>query len=253
MIVVPSEKDGLEILNDSSLPCFFASGASNRILEPFALELANAIEKRPGMRLKGSVKHFSIRMPYCTELEAMNCFLGRLLESVCIAKDCYEAFRGLVLIELDPDWCENGPNRCFDSLTEFIQNHSGICFVLIAEGEGVKQDALYSAVESSAVWLRVEPARTDIEYCCYLFRCRALEKGYKVTDEALSKLRRNLTEKEKEGCDVKKTVFRTLEQIDMLKKLMNDVGGTIDASDLAQGVRPEGEPRRAAIGFCRDI
>ena len=38
----------LEILNDSSLPCFFASGASNRILEPFALELAKLHPDRVG-------------------------------------------------------------------------------------------------------------------------------------------------------------------------------------------------------------
>lgn len=169
-----------------NLPSFFICGPDFPGLERFSIETADYLENNTQFRFKGIVKHFSIRMPYIYDSEGIETFLARLQESMCIAKDCYEKFAGIVIVELSKEWCDRGINNNFECLPAYIRDHQGVCFIVLVKGisEDKNIQNIKRSLSGSSVWIQLQPPSIDLEHSIHLFNSMAKDLGYEVSEEA---------------------------------------------------------------------
>ena len=123
------------LLDNGQTPCFFINGSSELgLLENYALELVGELESNLAF-FKGIVKYFAVKMPHINSSKEQNSFTEKVLESISIARDCYNEFRGIIIIELDQLWNASGANEHFSCVNQVFNSFSKNCYIVVAAGK----------------------------------------------------------------------------------------------------------------------
>ena len=197
-------------------PNFFVTGDSCSVREKTGFEIVNRICERKDIEFRGIEKYFTVRMPYCTGAKDMNSFLSHLQNSVSIARDCYDVFKGIVIVELDHDWANNNCGENTYLFFDYIKTNESTCFVLLFPGT-IKQDqcrTFYNYICDFGYWVSIEATSPTVEYCIKLFVEEASKMGYKVNSDALDNLKDLLENRSKEYTDNDDAVEQLLKRID---------------------------------------
>ena len=168
-------------------PNFYLSGKSIGLLENTAMEITKIVEKKKLIDFKGVNPFFSILMPYYNSMNDAAQFINRLLDSYSIARDCYDLYKGILIVECSEEWSEYGYNSTLEMLVSFIDSHKEICFIILMpeKKESRYRDFLFGELTKHHIWLHLECETLDIQECISLF-CREAESiGYSVNDEAI--------------------------------------------------------------------
>ena len=96
----------IDKLEPGNCPNFYFTGPSVGLLEDTALELVKIMEMRKLIEFKGLFPYFSILMPYYDSFDKAEQFMNRLLDSYSIARDCYDIYKGIIIIECSEE-CVN--------------------------------------------------------------------------------------------------------------------------------------------------
>ena len=99
-------------------PNFYVTGTSIPAMEKLGMSIVKIIEEKKLISFKGLVKHFTIKMPYFQDDELASNFFEHLKKSYSIARDCYDRYSGLILVELSKEWTRRGYQS---SLNDFFQ------------------------------------------------------------------------------------------------------------------------------------
>lgn len=240
------------LLDNGQTPCFFINGSSELgLLENYALELVRELESNLGF-FKGIVKYFAVKMPHINSSEEQNSFTEKVLESVSIARDCYNEFRGIIVIELDQLWSDSGANEHFSCVNRVFNSFPKNCYIVVAAGkENInKLKSLKSQLSESCILIDAAIPEFDLQFFSNLFVCAALDMGYSVTDAAKNQMKHYLSEMRWVTKDVKRLVMQTLFQIDIAKKLSDD-NRVIDELDVINLPGRSGRlPEKTKIGFA---
>ena len=218
----------IEKLEPDNLPNFYFTGPSVGLLEETASELVKILERKKMISFKGLFSFFSIIMPYYDSFDKAEQFMNRLLDSYSIARDCYDQYKGIIIIECSGEWCEYGYNQSLEQLITFIGKHKEICFfVLMPEKKSVNyKDSIYGELTKNQLWIRYECKTMNIPDCVSLF-CNEMEaSGYSVTKEAKNKLVALLKDRSEFLTDNKSTVLLLAKQL-CLNKLFQSAKNTI--------------------------
>lgn len=152
-------------------PNFFVTGDSCSAREKTGFEIVGRICERGVREFKGVEKYFTVRMPFCNGAKEINNFLSHLQNSVSIARDCYDVFKGIVIVELDSDWANNDCEKNMQLFFDYIKTNESICFILLFPGT-IKQNQcrnFYNSVCDFGYWVSIEAASPTVEYCINLF------------------------------------------------------------------------------------
>ena len=98
----------LDRIPSGMCPNFYLSGKSIGLLENTAMEIAKIVEKKKLIDFKGVNPFFSILMPYYNSKNDAAQFMNRLLDSYSIARDCYDFYKGILIVECSEEWSEYG-------------------------------------------------------------------------------------------------------------------------------------------------
>ena len=112
-------------------PDFYLRGHSTYALEALGLEITKEIETRKLIMFKGIVQHFSIYLPYFDSENGASKFMDHLRESVSVARDCYDSYQGIVLLECSEEWNAYGFNPKLNVVLNYIKAQTGICFIVL--------------------------------------------------------------------------------------------------------------------------
>lgn len=197
-------------------PNFFVTGDSCSVREKTGFEIVNRICERKVIDFKGVEKFFTVRMPFCNGTKDINSFLSHLQNSVSIARDCYDLFKGIVIVELDSDWANNDCEKSAQLFFDYIKTSESICFILLYPGT-IKQDQcrnFYNSVCDFGYWVSIEANSPTVEYCISLFVDKASKMGYTVNNDALDDLKDLLENRSKEYTDNEDAVEQLLKRID---------------------------------------
>jgi len=247
-------KEIIKRINDAGMdrvPCFFIRGNSLPVLETSALGLAETMEEECNMRFKGGVKHFTIRMPYFSDLDGEQKFMEHLKESVSIAKDCYDSYCGLVLVEMDKEWCVRGVNPYFRCLPAYIKSNPQICFIVnVMQSKGAEYvDKLYFELSSAALWMKMNVKEPDSVRWVSIFREAAEEMGYYLSVEAVSLFGQLMETAEVSSYDVKQMVKQMLLQIDFDRYIKRNEDKCIYPEDIKDIANVTVSNKEMRIGF----
>ena len=221
------------------------------MLENYALELVRELESNL-VFFKGIVKYFAVKMPYINSSEEQNSFNAKVLESISIARDCYNEFRGIIIIELDQLWCSSGANEYFSCVNRMFNSFPKNCYIVIATGKENtnKLKSIKSQLSESCIIIDAALPELDLQFFSNLFVSAALDMGYSVTDAAKNQMKRYLSDMRWLTKDVKRLVMQTLFQIDIAKKLSED-NRVIDELDVINlPGKSERVPEKTKIGFA---
>ncbi|OUO76755.1 hypothetical protein B5F53_16020 [Blautia sp. An249] len=215
-------------------PNFYLSGHSIGLLEDTAMEIAKIIKDKKLLQFKGLVPCFSILMPYYDSMSNAEQFMNRLMASYSIARDCYDVYKGIIIIECSEDWNEYGYNSYMELLTSFIKEHEEICFLMLfpEKNKSKYQDALYGEFTKNRLWIRYRCNTLNVEECIDFFCKEAEFIGYSVTNDTKCKLNKMLHERSEFLVENKKAVMQLLKQIQLNKILQPDSNNLIMEDDL---------------------
>ena len=193
--------------------------------------------KQPRKKLiefKGLMPCFSILMPYYDSVSKASQFMSRLMDSYSIARDCYDLYKGIIVIECSEDWSEFGYNCSVELLTSFISKHKEVCFfILMPEKKETRQrDILFGELTKNQLWIRYECETLNILDCITLFCDEAEALGYFVTEDAKDKLVSFLRERSEFLTDNKTTVMQLVKQIQLNKLLNPNISNQICENDI---------------------
>lgn len=240
------------LLDNGQTPCFFINGSSELgLLENYALELVSELESNLVL-FKGIVKYFAVKMPHISSSEEQHSFTEKILESISIARDCYNEFKGIIIIELDQLWCAFGANEHFSCINQVINSFPKNCYIMVAAGKENtnKLKSIKSQLSESCILIDAAPPEFDLQYYSNLFVSAALDMGYSVTDAANNQMKHYLSDMRWLTKDVKRLVMQALFQIDITKKL-TDANRIIDELDVINLPGKSGRvPEKAKIGFA---
>lgn len=233
------------------LPNFYLTGTSMDALEETSRMLVSGLEKGDFLSFSGIVQHFSILAPYFRSSEDAAKFLSRLEESISIARDCYSAFRGIVVLALSAEWAELDESARLEPIVRAIRSHPELCFVVLLPVQGEEEDEKVKKVlYGCAAWVELNVELPTLSSRIDEFAQNAEEKGYQLSDEGKEYLTRTL-EEECEGEHHLTNLGRIVEQIDLERRLSGDGNRTITVEDLARFVEPStGRKEELRIGFA---
>ncbi len=181
--------------NDNRLHCYI-SGKSTNSMEHLAYRIIEYLEECRERVFTGIVKHFSIEMPYIDSREGAINFLDSLRESISIAKDCYDEYRGIVLLECSDEWEEYGINHAILSIMDYLRKLENMQFVVIETVRSEQHPLLYRAFSLIGPWASVEYIELNIEQCVDLGIDRLQKIGFQVTDKGKQLLHTYLEDRE---------------------------------------------------------
>ena len=168
-------------LSPGLCPNFLLVGNSFTVMERNAIRLAKTIAANKLISFKGAVKYFTIKMPYCENEAEVQEFVKRMTQSVAIARDCYDRYKGLVLIELDSGWKNQNDPAVLSCLADYIRTHREIRFIILAS---TLKGSLTREILCTSTWMKIEipaPSPTD---CLARFLSLARQRQYRVSREA---------------------------------------------------------------------
>lgn len=224
----------MDMIEPGLCPNFYLSGKSISLLEETTVELTTIIERKKLIEFKGLMPCFSILMPYYDSVSKASQFMSRLMDSYSIARDCYDLYKGIIVIECSEDWSEFGYNCSVELLTSFISKHKEVCFfILMPEKKETRQrDILFGELTKNQLWIRYECETLNILDCITLFCDEAEALGYFVTEDAKDKLVSFLRERSEFLTDNKTTVMQLVKQIQLNKLLNPNISNQICEKDI---------------------
>lgn len=131
----------MDMIESGVCPNFYLWGKSISLLEQTAVEFTRIIERKKVIEFKGLMPYFSILMPYYDSVSKAEQFINRLMDSYSIARDCYDLYKGIIVIECSEEWSEFGYNSSLELLTSFIGEHKEICFFILMPEKKEKSTA----------------------------------------------------------------------------------------------------------------
>lgn len=215
-----------------SLPNFYIEGNSLSALEKLGMQLTELIEQENLMSFRGIVKHFTINMPYFTDSSEIHPFLEHIRNSYSIAKDCYESFQGIILIELEETWQKHGYQSDFHNILRFIQEYTDVCFIFLVP-EAKEDHRFYSDLIACGICMRIQLETPSAEQCVALFEQNAKDCGLQVSSDARKMLLDRLTEKDALATENIVVIERLWEQVLFERSMTPDAGKEIGTKELA--------------------
>lgn len=245
----------LETVFPNKCPNFFLSGASVSAREKLGMRIATIIEEKRLIDLRGAKKKFTILMPFYNDVKGAERFLAHLKNSVSIAQDCYDVFRGVVLIEFDQEWGDRGYNDSVQILFDYIRKNSDICFIILfpAIEEDVHNRGFYKEISSYSNWIRVVANSPTPYQCANLFKSLVTSRGYSISEEAQDVLLETLQQRNEDYLDNVDVVEQLAEQIMLERNLLKSNEVMIDVGDIICISGTTVNKRKSKIGFAADI
>lgn len=194
-------------------------------------------------------------MPFYNDIKGAEQFLSHLKNSVSIAQDCYDTFKGVVLIELDQEWGDRGYNDSLQVLFDYIRRNGDICFVILFPtiGEDVQNRGFYKEISSYGNWIRVVANSPNPHQCANLFKSLVTSRGYIISEEALNVLIETLQQRNEDYLDNIDVVMQLAEQIMLERNLIKNKDVIIDVNDIICISGTTVNKRKSKIGFAADI
>lgn len=136
------------------------------------MRIATTIESKRLISFKRAKNKFTILTPFYNDIKGAERFLSHLKNSVSIAQDCYDTFKGVILIELDQEWGNQGYNDSVQILFHYIKKNRDMCFIILFPtiGEDVQNMRFYQEISSCGNWLRVVANFPTPYQCADLFK-----------------------------------------------------------------------------------
>lgn len=247
----------IDRIQPGKCPNLYLTGKSIGMLENTAMEMVKIIERKQLIDFKGLMPCFSILMPYYDSINSAEQFMNRLLDSYSIARDCYDRYKGIIVIECSEEWNEFGYNNTLELLTSFIGSHEEICFFILMPEikESKHRNILFGELTKHQLWIQYICETLSIENCITIFCREAKLKGFSVSEGAVLKLKELLQERNEYLIDNKSVVLQLLKQIQLNRILQpkeND-SAQINESDfgIISGLRDRSSGTR--IGFNSKI
>lgn len=167
--------------NDNKLNCYIL-GKSTNSMEHLAYRVINHLEECCERIFTGIVKHFSIEMPYFDTREGAIKFMDSLRNSISIARDCYDEYRGIVLLECSDEWGKYGINHAIINIMDYLRSLENIQFIVIETVRHEKHTLLFRAFSLIGIWAIVEYSDLNIDQCVELGIDKLHKIGFEVTD-----------------------------------------------------------------------
>lgn len=245
----------LDKIQPGMCPNFYLTGESVSLLEETAVEMAKLIKKKKLINFRGLESYFSILMPYYDSLSSAEQFMNRLLDSYSIARDCYDSYKGIIIVECAKEWSEFGYNSALEVLTSFISLHQEICFILlIPKREGTKNHGSFlGELAKNQLWIKYECKTVCIQDCIELFCSEATSAGYSISEDVKRKLENLLRERSEFLTDNRTTVLHLLKQIQLNKILQSMDNNEILETDLDIMSGLSDKTNKPGIGFNSKI
>lgn len=212
---------------------YYFTGKSIPLLENYGFNLIKRIEEKKQMVFKGIVKHFSILMPYFTDMKEAEKFICKLKENISIAKDCYDEYAGIILIECDKEWGIYGINESVKKVLDYMKLLEHIRFVILFPYTSKKEKELYKVLLEVGVWAFIEIGEIDVR--TYLEECnRIFEEGYLIISKQMQKEVCDLLNKRQyEIDDVEVILTQWIEQVSLNRKLSGNDCKYITEEDIS--------------------
>lgn len=246
--------DRVHRIKKGECPNFYISGTSIPAMENLAFRLAETIIEEELMSFKGLVTHFTIKLPYCEDMKAANDFLEHFKNSYSIAKDCYDSFCGIILIEVSEDWVYKGRNKALTKILDMFQACKQICFVFIVpikEKKG-KEDRFYPELLRCGIWMKIHSQTVGVEQCVLLFEKTAKENGLMVSEEAKEVLKSKLALREETEIENVVVVEKLIKQIAFERSTENDCKKCVSGQEITNILGKERSTQKNTIGFTAD-
>jgi len=232
-------------------PNFYVMGTSTSAMENLGVRLAETIEENNLIPFKGLVKHFTIKMPYFDDVKSANDFMSHLQNSYSIARDCYDSYSGIILVELSKEWIKKGYNSTFNYFLDFVLNYEQVCFIILALGvKGIEEEkVLYSEFTRCGVWMKIQSKTPSIDQCVDLFQKFAKEYGFDVLENAKKVLAEKLKIREEIETENIVIVQQLLKQIIFNRSVEQDNNKVIDENDIVFIAGTEKKTQIKKMGF----
>lgn len=218
-----------------SCPNFYVRGTSISAMENLGMRLVDTIEEEELISFKGLVKHFTIKMPYFDDAETANSFLAHLRNSYSIARDCYDSYSGIILVEMSKEWIKNGYNSAFDIFLNCMLDYKQVCFIVLVPGvKGIKEENMFfSEFIRCGIWMKIQSKTPSIEQCVDLFQKLAKEYGFEVLENAKINLAEKLEMREEIETENIVIVQQLMKQILFNRRLEQNNSKIICENDIA--------------------
>lgn len=236
-------------------PNFYLSGTSAPRMEELGMRIADLLIEKHRLPFRGAVKKFTICMPYYSERAAAEKFLARLKENVGIARDCYDAFSGIILIEAHETWAQFGGNEQLALLGNYIADNRQICFILLfPEGKNASKAAtIFRELSGFCTWARFHANAFSAQRCTAMFRSIAVKLGYSVAPEAVEYLQEQFFCRSEEYLDAPEVIAQMFRQILLDRSLDANRENSIQLKDIEQIGYRNGESRHTVMGFVKNM
>ena len=245
----------IDRIQSGKCPNFYLTGNSVGMLEDTAMEMTKIIERQKLINFRGLRPCFSILMPYYDSMNNAEQFMNRLMDSYSIARDCYERYKGIIVIECSEEWSEFGYNSTLEILTSFIGSHEEVCFFILMpeKKESKHRDILFGELTKHQLWIRYRCETLSIEDCLTMFCHEAKSTGLSVSDGAVHKLKKLLLQRSEFLIDNKSTILQLLKQIQLNKILQPKESNQINESDFGVISGLSDKSNGSGIGFNAKI
>lgn len=194
-------------------------------------------------------------MPFYNDVKGAERFFAHLRNSVSIAQDCYDAFKGVVLIEFDKEWGDHGYNDSVQILFDYIRENRDVCFIILfpSTEEDAHNREFYKEICSYGNWIRVVSKTPTSYQCANLFKSLITSRGYSISEEAQNVLLEILEKRNEDYLDNVDAVQQLAEQIIFERNLPKSKNAVIDENDIICISGTTVNRKGSKIGFTADI
>ena len=245
----------LKNIKKNACPNIFVSGKSTQAMETLSLKMVETLENQKVMDFKGIHKHFTILMPYYESQDMASQFMKHLLESISIARDCYDSYCGFVLVELSEKWGIEGYNPALDHFLDFIlRSQDKIRFVIVCPEvkKSTELGILFTEFVKCGPCINISMETTTVHQCVSAFKNMAKDQGYEVSEEAETVLRQRLKERAELRTESMEAVTGLINQIIFDKNFRRIKSRKIEAEDIQKYFPFNRRKSRSMIGFARE-
>lgn len=244
-------RDKLGKIKKGECPNFYITGKSLPAMENLAFQLAEKIIEEKLLPFKGLVTHFTIRLPYCEDLESADEFLDHFANSYSIARDCYDTFCGVILMEIADEWIYKGRNAALSKILDRMQKCNQVCFIFVVPFKEMKgkEDLLYHELIRCGIWLKIQSQTMSIEESILLFEKKAEENGLQVSKTAKAVLKKALMTREEAEIENVILIEKLIQQIMFDRRMFEDERKCIFAQKMVDILGTEKNTQKNTIGF----
>lgn len=242
-------KKVMDLETGASRHHYFFAGTSMPSLEHFGEELICSLEMGQKLSFKGRVRHFSVEMPFFSDAAGALKFIDVLKENVSIARDCYDVFAGLILIECNEAWAKYGANSSMIRVMEYLGTLKHVRLIILLSGQKKYWKDLYRAFSAAGVIAYMEQREMDIEQCvtdCCQMIARA---GYLITEPVKQGLYETLQSRQGQITVSASAVRQWIEQVVLNHQIAGYEKKEILREDVALISGMEPGNKNTEIGF----